>query len=277
MHTQASVYLKQHPDYPAHFVPSVGIVVGSGLQKLVGRLSRTVSFAYNTLPEFGMSCVAGHANRLTLGYWDDWLPVVCLEGRVHAYEGSDFASQRAFIRTLKALGVSLCIITNATGSLRPDWHPGDLSVITDHINVRGNNPLIGPNDDTWGPRFVPMDHAYDPVHVSHMARIAQQHQIPLKQGVYVGVMGPVFETKAEITAFRIMGGDMVGMSTISEVIVANHCHLPVLALSVITNYGAGLIDGIIDHQQVLACGMKACDTVGWLIHHYLASVYVRSI
>jgi xanthosine phosphorylase len=175
-----------------------------------------------------------------------------MQGRVHFYEGMQPRDLRGFVRTLKRIGCDALLITNAAGSLRPGIGPGSLMAITDHINLMGVNPLAGPNDDSYGPRFPPMDDAYDPALRALLRKAAERLGLTLHEGVYLACLGPSFETPAEIRAFAALGADAVGMSTVPEVIVARHCGMRVAAVSVITNLAAGLGDAGHGHEQTIA-------------------------
>jgi xanthosine phosphorylase len=248
--------------YP-HFKPRIGIILGSGLAGFADKLQNPIFISYRELPGFPVSSVAGHPGQLILGYLQN-IPVVCCQGRVHAYEGVQGKDFKIFIRTLKSLGCEKLLITNATGSLRSDFQPGQLVLISDHINFSANNPLIGPNENEFGPRFFSMVNAYDKKLRDILQKTAKKLEIPLPEGVYFGVLGPCFETPAEIRAFRCLGGDVVGMSTVSEVIVARHCDLKVAVVSVVTNLGAGLNEKHITHEETLYFAERASEKLGQL-------------
>ena len=231
--------------------PRVGLVLGSGLGAIADAVQDAVAIPYAELEGFPPSTVPGHAGRLVLGTLSG-TPVAVLQGRAHLYEGTDPAAIRTPVRTLRQLGVSTLLLTNAAGSLRSDVGPGRLMAIADHINLMGANPLTGANDDEVGPRFLPLRDAYDPQLLDHLRATADALGIALTEGVYLAVAGPSFETPAEIRAFRTLGADAVGMSTVPEVIVARHCGLRVAAVSAITNLAEGLGDAPIDHEQTLA-------------------------
>lgn len=246
------------------FSPKIALVLGSGLADFATHLTDSVSIAYRDVPGFPVSSVAGHPGRWILGYLRD-VPVICCQGRVHAYEGMQAQDFKLFIRTLKALGCAAVVMTNAVGSLRTEWLPGQLVLISDHLHFQPGNPLIGPNDDQWGPRFFPMDNAYD-VELRHLfQQTAQEIGITLPEGIYISVLGPCFETPAEIRAFRQLGADVVGMSTIPEVIVARHCGLKVTVLSAVTNLAAGLSSEQITHEGTLHFAAKAGDALAALL------------
>jgi xanthosine phosphorylase len=230
--------------------PRVGVVLGSGLGAVADAVEDPVVVGYEDLPGFPRPSVAGHAGRAVLGHIGG-VPVAVLQGRAHLYEGGDPEALRVPVRALQAAGASILVLTNAAGSLRPAVGPGSLMAITDHINMTGVNLLMGPNDDSIGPRFPPLRDAYDPELLSTLRESARDLGIALAEGVYLAVTGPSFETPAEIRAYRTMGADAVGMSTVQETIIARHCGLRVAAVSVITNLAEGMTDEPLSHEQTL--------------------------
>jgi len=231
--------------------PRVGVVLGSGLGAVADAVEDPVVVSYEELPGFPRPTVSGHAGRAVLGSIGG-VPVAVLQGRAHLYEGGSLDALRAPVRALRAAGASVLVLTNAAGSLRSDVGPGSLMAITDHINMTGVNLLAGPNDSSVGPRFPSLRDAYDPVLLSALRDSARDLGIALSEGVYLGVGGPSFETPAEIRAFRVMGADAVGMSTVQETILARHCGLRVAAVSVITNLAEGMTDEPLSHEQTLS-------------------------
>ncbi|MBL8808039.1 MAG: purine-nucleoside phosphorylase [Rhodospirillales bacterium] len=234
--------------------PKVGLVLGSGLGPLADLVEDACAVPFAEIAGFRMASVAGHAGRLVAGRLGG-VDVACLQGRVHAYEGASAEEIRHPVRTLKALGCDRLILTNAAGSLDPAHDEGTLVAIRDHINWAGISPLAGPNDEDWGPRFFPMTDAYDPAMRAALAAAAARQGIALPEGVYAWYPGPNFETPAEIRALRILGADLVGMSTVPEVLVARHCGLRVAAISAVTNLAAGMRPGqhlSHDHTQAVA-------------------------
>ena len=215
-------------------VPRVGIVLGSGLGAVADAVQDAVSFAYAELPGFPQGSVAGHARALHLGTLAG-VPVAVFQGRAHLYEGVEAASLTVPVRTLRALGAEVILLTNAAGSLRAGVTPGRLMAITDHINLMGTNPLIGPNDDALGERFPDMCFAYDRELLKLAKEVALKEQIAVQQGVFVAVAGPNLETRAEYRFLRLIGADCVGMSTVPEVIVGVHAKLRNLGFSVVTD------------------------------------------
>jgi xanthosine phosphorylase len=232
------------------FQPRVGLILGSGLGALADALEDAVAVTYADLPGFPRPTVEGHDGRLVLGRLEG-LPVACLQGRVHLYEGVPASAVNVPVRTLKALGCDILVLTNAAGSLRTEIGAGSIALIADHINLQGQNPLVGANGDAIGPRFPDLSEVYDPALRERLARIAKGLGIELASGVYLAVLGPSFETPAEIRAFRALGADLVGMSTVPEAISARHAGLRVVGLSVVTNLAAGLASGPLSHEETL--------------------------
>ncbi|WP_354701255.1 Purine nucleoside phosphorylase 2 [Paraconexibacter sp. AEG42_29] len=241
----------------------VALILGSGLGALADAVEDAVATPFADLPGFPVSTVTGHAGRLVVGTLAG-RRVAVLQGRAHVYEGITGAPLTAGVRTVAALGVRTLLATNAAGSLRPEVPPGRLMLLTDHINMMGINPLTGPNDDALGPRFVGLGDAYDAELRTHLQATATAAGVPLAEGVYLAVSGPSFETPAEIRAFRTLGADAVGMSTVPEVIVARHAGLRVGAISAITNLAEGMSDTALSHEQTLASavdGARALQTL----------------
>jgi purine-nucleoside phosphorylase len=231
------------------FQPKLGVILGSGLGGFGDTLERPVSIDYAELPDFPRSSVVGHAGRLVLG-WRGSVPVVAMQGRVHFYEGYE-PWQVAFpARVLCRLGIQHLTVTNAAGGINLGFRPGDLMAMTDHLNLAGYNPLIGPNDDRLGPRFPDMSHAYDPTYLGVLKEVAAREKIALQQGVYASLAGPSYETPAEIRMLRSLGADAVGMSTVPEVIVAAHMGVKVTGISCITNLAAGIGQQKLSHEEV---------------------------
>jgi xanthosine phosphorylase len=251
--------------------PRVGVVLGSGLGAVADAVSDPVVVGYEDLPGFPRPTVQGHAGRAVLGRISG-VPVAVLQGRAHLYEGGPMDALRVPVRALRAAGAEILILTNAAGSLRPDVGPGRLMAITDHINLTGTNVLIGPNDDSIGERFPPMRDAYDPQLLSELRAAAQALEIPLAEGVYLAVSGPSFETAAEIRAFKVLGADAVGMSTVHETTLARHCGLRVLAISAITNLAEGMSDVPLSHEQTLRDGERAAGDLSRLLLGFLERI-----
>ncbi len=215
-------------------VPSIGIILGTGLGKLAEEIEVEKALPYGDLPHFPTSTVESHDGRLLIGHLDG-VPVLAMQGRFHLYEGYTAHEVTFPVRVMGGLGVETLLVSNAAGGMNPHFRRGDLMLITDHINLQGANPLEGPNADAWGPRFPDMSEPYD-LELRELAKEkALEHGIKLQEGVYLSVMGPNLETKAEYRFLRRLGADVVGMSTTPEVTVARHMDLRVLAMSVITD------------------------------------------
>jgi purine-nucleoside phosphorylase len=240
--------------------PVVGVVLGSGLGAVADRLEGAVSIPYEEIPEFPAASVAGHAGRLVVGTLGS-VPVAVMQGRVHAYEGWSAEELVFGVRLLAATGVRALLLTNAAGAVNPTLAPGDLVRITDHLNLTGLNPLTGPNDDRIGSRFPDMSQPYDPQLGALLEASAGRLGMALGAGVYAGVAGPSYETPAEIRMLRTLGADLVGMSTVLEVIAARHAGVRVAAVSLVTNLAAGLAGRPLSHADVLAAGEGARDRV----------------
>jgi xanthosine phosphorylase len=247
--------------------PRVGIVLGSGLGAVADAVGDAETIEYGDLPGFPLPTVAGHAGRAVVGELAG-VVVAVLQGRRHLYEGPPYEPIRTPIRALRAAGVDTLILTNAAGSLRPEVGPGQLMAIADHINLTGQNPLAGPNDDAIGPRFPSLRDAYDPDLRAALHATAAELGIELAEGVYLAVTGPSFETPAEIRAFRALGADAVGMSTVHETIVARHAGLRVAAVSTITNLAEGLSDEPLSHEQTLRDAQRAAGDLARLLEGF---------
>ncbi|MGB6977259.1 MAG: purine-nucleoside phosphorylase [Gammaproteobacteria bacterium] len=252
----------------ANFKPRVAIILGSGVAELAQAIAQPIIIPYEELPGFPKSTVAGHKNQLYLGTLQD-VPVVCLQGRVHSYEGISMKHIRAFIYTLRLLGCEILLATNAAGSLHSEIVPGNLMLVSDHINFQFSNPLVGETDQTFGSQFVALENAYDMHLRQQLLRCAHDLKMELPQGVYVGVLGPSFETPAEIQAFRILGADVVGMSTVPEVIVARYCGMRVAAISIITNLAAGMSEEKPSHEQTLRVAGQAAGNLRRLLMEFI--------
>ena len=248
--------------------PDIGLILGSGLGEIAESIEDKIVIPYTDIPHFPKTTISGHKGQLVIGQIGQHT-VMCLQGRFHLYEGHKPQLINMIIEILKVIGIKELIITNAAGSLNKNIAPGNIMLISDHINMSGTNPLIGVNNEKYGPRFPSMTEAYAKHLREKMKQIADSLQIPLHEGTYLMVMGPNFETKAEINALRILGADAVGMSTVPEVICANRCGIKVLGLSVITNYGAGMTADTLSHEETLAQGQKACAHLSQLIYAYL--------
>ncbi|WP_067838003.1 purine-nucleoside phosphorylase [Amphibacillus sediminis] len=230
--------------------PKIGLILGSGLGMLADEIEQPVKIKYQEIPGFPISTVEGHAGQLVCGKLNG-SAVIAMQGRFHYYEGYGLDAVTFPVRVMKALGVEKLIVTNAAGGVNHAFKPGDLMLITDHLNNTGQNPLIGPNDPEQGVRFPDMSTAYDRK-LQQLARdVAQSIQLDLKEGVYVWNTGPTYETPAEIRMLQAIGGDAVGMSTVPEVIVARHVGIEVLGISCISNMAAGILDQPLNHEEVI--------------------------
>ena len=236
--------------------PQTLIILGSGLGDLGERIESPIYIDYKDIPEWPQSTISGHKGRLIAGFLSG-KEVLCMQGRFHLYEGHPAESIKMIMTVFKTIGIKNLIVTNAAGSLRKDLSPGSIMLIKDHINFSGRNPLIGCNDETIGPRFPVLKDAYTPSYQNKIKAIAQKENIPLQEGVYLMVLGPNFETAAEIRAFQILGADAVGMSTVPEVLCAAWCNMNILGLSVITNYGTGMVQEFHGHSETLEQANKA--------------------
>ena len=244
-----------------HLVPRCGIVLGSGLAGLADEIDAETVVPYSTIPHMPVPTAKGHAGTLVLGRLDG-RAVAALSGRVHLYEGYTAADVVFAVRLLAALGASILILSNAAGGLNPAFHRGDLMLLTDHLNLTGTNPLVGPNDERLGPRFPDMSQVYDPALRGLAEEAGRAAGAPPRTGVYAGVLGPSYETPAEIRMIRALGADAVGMSTVLEAIAARHAGMRVLGVAVITNAPAGPAaatadDRTLSHEDVLAAAAAA--------------------
>lgn len=230
--------------------PAVGVVLGSGLGAWGDALAERIAIPYAEVPHMPVSAVVGHAGNLCLGYAPGGVPVACLQGRVHMYEGHSPERVTFGVRLLAALGCRAVLLTNAAGGIAPSLRPGDFLLLTDHLNLTGKNPLVGPNDDTLGPRFPDMTHAYDPRLLAAARAAAGETGVTLHEGVYAALLGPTYETPAEVRMVRTLGADAVGMSTVPEIIALRHQRTPAAAISCITNLAAGIGLGELNHAEV---------------------------
>jgi purine-nucleoside phosphorylase len=235
--------------------PRVAVVLGSGLGSFADCVEQPIAIPYSDVPHFPRPTVEGHSGRLVAGTVAG-TPVAVMQGRVHGYEGYSPEEVTFPTRVLGRLGIGTLVVTNAAGGIRLDLHQGQLVLLSDHINLTGRNPLVGPNDERLGERFFDMTEAYSK-RLRLLAReAATRHGISLPEGVYLSVSGPSFETPAEIQAFRTWGADLVGMSTVQEVIVARHMGIEVLGISCVTNMAAGILDQPINHLEVIETGAR---------------------
>ena len=242
----------------------IGIILGSGLGTLGEKIENPQFVDYKDIPDFPVSTAPGHVGRFVFGTLNG-KKVMCMQGRIHLYEGYPVENVVMPIRVMKMMGVNKLIVTNAAGGINESFDVGDIMVITDHINFTGKNCLIGKNDDRFGVRFPDMSFGYSPELSKIAFNCAEKLGMKLQKGVYIGCTGPSYETPAEIRAFRIMGADTVGMSTVQEVIAANHCGIQVLGFSLISNKAAGLSGERLTEEEVLTIGRQKSEEMQSLI------------
>lgn len=253
--------------------PEVGLILGSGLGPLAEEVENPLVIPYAEIPNFPVATVAGHAGRLVLGRLEG-RRVAVMQGRFHYYEGYSMTEVTFPVRVMKALGIRALILTNASGGVNVDFAPGDLMLIRDHINLIGDNPLRGPNDPDLGPRFPDLSEAWDPALRGLARRVAESEGIPVREGVYVALSGPTYETPAEVAFVRAIGGDAVGMSTVPEAIVARHAGLRLLGVSCVTN--VHLPPGYpgrkkVDHREVMDVANRAGSDLSRILRGVLRS------
>lgn len=266
-HLVANIIHSRKPN----FSPKFGIILGSGLGAVAAQLTETEVFAYKDLPGFPTSAIEGQKPQLTLGKLQQ-MPVVCLQGRAHFYEGAESNQILTYVRTLKLLGCDTVIITGAVGSLRTELQPGQIVILKDHINLSGKNPLAGTNDASFGVRFPDMGDVYDREWRQRLEKIGHDLSMPLMEGIYISVLGPSFETPSEIRVFRDIGADVVGMSVVPEVIAARHCGLKVIGLTVVTNLAAGLVNKPQSHEETLMLAEHSSGQLVRLLNSFMSSL-----
>lgn len=242
----------------------IGIICGSGLGGLCDTVENPVYVNYADIPNFPVSTAPGHIGQFVFGKLSG-KNVVCMQGRIHYYEGYTPEQVITPVRVMKLLGVKKLIVTNAAGGINESYNVGDIMLITDHINFTGVNPLIGQNDERFGVRFPDMSFAYSPLLRKTALRCADKIGVKLQEGVYLGCSGPSYETPAEIRAFRVLGADTVGMSTVQEVIAANHCKMDVLGFSLVANKAAGMSGERLSEQEVIDIGKKMANVMQGLV------------
>ncbi len=253
------------------YKPEIGLVLGSGLGSLGDEIEDAEIYEYKDIPNFPVSTAEGHAGRLIMGKLQGKV-VVCMQGRFHYYEGYTIQQVTFPIRVMKKLGVEVLIVTNAAGAVNQSFHPGSLMIITDHINLSGNNPLIGKNLEDFGVRFPDMSEAYDKKLREKALSAGSKLGIAMEQGVYACFTGPTYETPAEIRMARTLGADAVGMSTVPEVIVAVHSGMKVLGISCMTNMAAGILDQPLCHEEVLETSQRVKDQFIQLMKNIVCSI-----
>ena len=250
------------------------IVLGSGLGQFANELELTnrVELLYSQLPHFPTASVVGHAGKLVFGRLPNGHHVALQCGRFHFYEG--YTAQQVVypLRVMQQLGAKQFIVTNASGGIHTDFRPGDLMIITDQLNLTGQNPMLGPNEDQLGPRFFDMSTAYSPRLIHTVKQLAKAQGVELKEGVYAGLTGPAYETPAEVRMLRILGADAVGMSTVLEVLAASHLGLETFGLSCITNAAAGLNEAPLNHEEVIEVGAQASQRLQQILESLLLTV-----
>lgn len=244
--------------------PRVAVVLGSGLGGVAAAVEEAVEIPYGEIPHFVASTVTGHDGRLIIGSCAG-VEVVLMKGRFHFYEGYSMEQVTLPVRVFSLMGIRSLFLTNAAGGAAPHLSTGSLMAITDHINAMGENPLRGPNDERFGPRFPDMSSVYTPAYLEAAHEVAREIGVVLLEGVYMGLRGPTYETPAEIRMMRKLGADAVGMSTVPEATVARHCGMKVLAISCITNVAAGLTSAEINHEEVMTVGERTGKQLSELI------------
>ena len=249
---ETATYIRSKVDV----IPTTAIILGTGLGALVDHITDKKFIPYTEIPNFPVSTVEGHSGNLIFGKLGN-KPVIAMQGRFHYYEGYDMKQVTFPVRVMKELGVDTLFVSNAAGGMNKEFKVGDIMIICDHINLFPENPLRGKNDNRLGPRFPAMTEAYDHELIKLADEIAAEKEIRVMHGVYVGVTGPTFETPAEYEAYRIMGGDAVGMSTVPEVIVANHAGMKVFGVSVITDLGGKDVTEVPTHEDVQRAAEQA--------------------
>lgn len=250
---------------------STAIVLGSGLGGFADELGDAIAIPYDQIPGFARATVEGHAGRLVLGKVGA-KAIAALQGRFHFYEGYSLEEVTFPIRVLKLLGVDTLILTNASGALNADYAPGTLMLISDHINLMGVNPLIGPNDTRFGPRFPDLTNVYSPELQDIVVQEAREMKLEMRRGIYASLTGPSYETPAEICMVRSLGAHAVGMSTVPEAIVARHMDMKVVGISCITNLAAGVTDLPVDHTQVIATGESIRESFSELLRRVITKL-----
>ena len=252
-------------------VPKIAVVLGSGLGDFANELSGAVTMPYGSIPHFPVSTAIGHAGNLVVGNFER-LPLAVMQGRAHYYEGNTFEQVAFPMRVFGRLGIRAVALTNAAGGINPQYGRGALVMVRDHINLMGGSPLIGANEERFGPRFPDMTYAYDREYRTMAAAEAKAAGVPLFEGIYAAMHGPSYETPAEIQMLARMGADLVGMSTVPEVIAARHMDMRVLAISCVTNMAAGLSGEAINHEEVLETGRRVRGTFLKLLRAVLPKI-----
>lgn len=250
---EAADFIRQRVAVSAVPLPKIAVILGSGLGSFAEQIEQPTSLPYSAIPHFPTPSVLGHSGTLIVGVMRD-KPLLVMQGRVHAYEGYSSVEVTFPVRVLKQLGIEILVVSNAAGGIQDGISQGDLVLISNHINLTGSNPLIGPNDARFGERFFDMTEPYSARLRSLAKKVAADNGVELREAVYLAVSGPSFETAAEIRAFRTLGAGLVGMSTVHEVLVARHMNMEVLGISCVTNLAAGIQGRPLDHHEVLETG-----------------------
>lgn len=246
------------------FIPKVALILGSGLGDYADKIDVVAELPYNEIEDFPVSTVPGHAGKFVFGYVEK-VPVVCMKGRVHYYEGYSMTDVVLPIRLMKLMGAEILFLTNAAGGVNTKFKPGDLMMITDHIACFTPNPLLGPNVDELGKRFPDMSNVYDVELQKIIKNTADENQIAIEEGVYTYLTGPSYESPADIRMLRVLGADAVGMSTVPEAIAANHMSMKICGISCITNMAAGILKQPLDHKEVQETADKAAKSFQKLV------------
>lgn len=255
--------------------PQIGVILGSGLGSIAQKVENAQVIPYSEIPHFHGTAVDGHAGKMVIGQFNG-VPTVFLQGRFHVYEGHTMEEVAFPTRVICALGIQTVVLTNASGAVNTRFRPGDIMVIEDHLNLTGDNPLKGPNLSELGPRFPDMTEAYNRECIQAIEATAQELGIALQKGVYAGLLGPTYETPAEIRMLRVLGGDAVGMSTIPETIAANHLGVRVCGLACITNLGAGMSPQKLTHQDVVENSKMSVEKMDRLISKLLPRLQYKT-
>lgn len=253
----------------------IALILGSGLGEFANDFEAATAIPYHEIPGFAVSTAEGHAGQLVIGKVEQ-VPVIAMQGRVHYYEGYSLEQVTFPIRVFKLLGVNTLVLTNAAGGIDAQLSQGALMIISDHLNLMGDNPLLGPNDDRFGPRFPDMTEVYSRELQEHVVDAARQFGIEVRRGIYAALAGPSYETPAEIHMLRTFGADAVGMSTVPEAIVARHMGLQVLGISCITNMAAGISDEPINHEEVIETGHRVRATFAQLLRRVIVNLPGRN-
>lgn len=249
----------------------IALILGSGLGAFANEFESATAVPYDEIPGFAVSTAEGHAGQLVIGKVDQ-VPVIAMQGRVHYYEGYSLEQVTFPIRVFNLLGVKTLVLTNAAGGIDAELSQGALMIISDHLNLMGDNPLLGPNDERFGPRFPDMTEVYSRELQEHVVDVARELGIEVRRGIYAALAGPSYETPAEIHMLRTFGADAVGMSTVPEAIVARHMGIKVLGVSCITNLAAGISDEPINHEEVIETGHRVRETFAQLLRRVIVSM-----